>query len=260
MRSRVPEIVSPLDEFSPFEVLRDCLDLGNVIWSFVHFLIWACPWAKYWTIVESISLKVLHHFISDIHGRPCSSPTIFSWNTCFLSGPISVEDLCVLMGGPSSTLVVLPGACESCHIRSVSIRSRLFQIHAEAISTVSRSLLMVACLMRGATQIAFKNFTVDCATKPRQPFSISSHCPQFGSSGHGTLRLSSRGPTHCWTLSALWAQPVLPSAVRPTISILIEPIQLLCGPQTASCRHAAVFLLSLLLLPLLLWTGCWASA
>ena len=33
------------------------------------------------------------------------------------------------------------------------------------------TVLMVNCLMRGATPIAFKNFTVDCPTKPRQPTS-----------------------------------------------------------------------------------------
>ena len=111
--------------------------------------------------------------ISDIQGRPCSLPIIFSWNSYLLSGPIPVGVVC--MGGLSDTAVALPGgwwcACESCHVRSVSIQSRLFQIHSEAVYAVSGSFLMVDCLMRGAKPIAFKNFTVDCPTKPRQPTS-----------------------------------------------------------------------------------------
>ena len=134
-----------------------------------------CYWQGYtslaWYLNERMKRRsnVGFRSISDIQGRPCSSPTIFSWNPYLLSGPIPVGVAC--MGGPSNTAVVLPGewwcACELCHVRSVSIRSRLFQIHAEAVSAVSWSFLMVACLMRGATPIAFKNFTVDCPTKPR---------------------------------------------------------------------------------------------
>ena len=104
-------------------------------------------------------------------------------------GPIPVGVLC--MGDPSSTAVALPGgwwcACESCHVRSVSIRSQLFQIHAEAVSAVSWSFLMVACLMRGATPIALKNFTVDCPTKQRQPTSLRISLAYMS---HGVSRLA----------------------------------------------------------------------
>ena len=47
-----------------------------------------------------------HPIISDIQRRPCSSPTIISWNPYLLSGPILVGVVC--MGGPSSTAVALP--------------------------------------------------------------------------------------------------------------------------------------------------------
>ena len=39
-------------------------------------------------------------------GRPCSSPSIFSWNSYLLSGHIPVELVC--MGDPSSIVVALP--------------------------------------------------------------------------------------------------------------------------------------------------------
>ena len=89
--------------------------------------------------------------------------------------PIPPLGRVVCTGSLSSTAVVLLGgwwcACESCHVPSVSIRFWLFQIRAEAVSAVSWSFLIVACLMRGATPIAFKNFTADCPTKPRKPIS-----------------------------------------------------------------------------------------
>ena len=95
--------------------------------------------------------------VSDIQGRSCSSPTIVSWNPYLLLWPIPVGVVC--MGGPSSTAVALPDrwwcVCELCHIRSVSIHYRLFQIQLDAVLAVSWSFLMAVCLMGSATQLDY---------------------------------------------------------------------------------------------------------